>query len=116
MGCCCSCLEHEDGSSNGRVGAGETEMRSVSVQGGGPLSVNRSMSAPSIDVESGNIVSGHGLALIGSTLEQDAAYWEAQIEIKNDGPSVDVSFGVATRKDRKFYEDGHTRDSGKQGS
>jgi hypothetical protein len=58
-------------------------------------------------------VSGNGLALVGCSIEQDAAYWEWQIErIGAGGGSVDddenekanaPKFGVATKKDQKFY-------------
>lgn len=49
-------------------------------------------------------MSGHGLALAGVSVEQDAAYWEAHIDIAGEGSSIDVMFGVATKKDRKFYK------------
>jgi hypothetical protein len=49
-------------------------------------------------------VSGHGLALAGVSVEQDAAYWEAHIEIPGDGDPMEVMFGVATKKDRKYYK------------
>ena len=57
-------------------------------------------------------VSGDGLALVGCSIEQDAAYWEWQIERTSGGGSADdgdddddnaPKFGVATRKDQKFY-------------
>jgi hypothetical protein len=48
-------------------------------------------------------ISGFGLALAGVSIEQDAAYWEAQIDIPADGGAMEVMFGVATKKDRKFY-------------
>ena len=60
-------------------------------------------------------ISGNGLALVGCSIEQDAAYWEWQIE-RTSGSSADdgdddddddddnaPKFGVATRKDQKFY-------------
>jgi hypothetical protein len=49
-------------------------------------------------------VSGHGLALAGVSVEQDAAYWEAHIVIPGEGDAIDVMFGVATKKDRKYYK------------
>jgi hypothetical protein len=49
-------------------------------------------------------VSGHGLALAGVSVEQDAAYWEAHIVIPEDGDPMEVMFGVATKKDRKYYK------------
>jgi uncharacterized membrane protein len=48
-------------------------------------------------------ISGHGLALASVAIEQDAAYWEAHIEILTEGSSFEIMFGVATKKDRKFY-------------
>ncbi len=44
-------------------------------------------------------------------MEQDAAYWEAHVDLP-DGMSVGVLFGVATKKDRKFYADGQDQDEG----
>jgi hypothetical protein len=49
-------------------------------------------------------VSGNGLALAGVSVEQDAAYWEAHIDIPGEGDPIDVMFGVATKKDRKYYK------------
>lgn len=37
------------------------------------------------------------------SIEQDAAYWELHIEIPAEGDPLEVLFGVATKKDRKFY-------------
>jgi hypothetical protein len=50
-------------------------------------------------------VSGMGLSLVGTTIEQDAAYWEVHIDVPDDdkGTAYEVMFGVATKKDRKFY-------------
>jgi len=88
------------------------------------------MSAPTIIVEGGLKIRGRGLALVAMTIEQDAAYWEFHIErdgsssIKRptndsnnynnhstgssddsdeDGEGESLKFGVATRKDRRFY-------------
>jgi hypothetical protein len=54
-------------------------------------------------------VSGHGLALATVVIEQDAAYWEIHVEIvpasEGEGSKLNgVMFGVATKKDRKFYQ------------
>jgi hypothetical protein len=50
-------------------------------------------------------VSGYGLALVGVTIEQDSAYWEIQIDIPGDGGGAyEIMCGVATKKDRKFYD------------
>lgn len=89
------------------------------------LTVSRSMSAPTVKLEGRDKVSGSGLALAGVTVEQDAAYWEWHIELSQDakeqlarqqgGESSDgeegldggggdaVKFGLATKKDAKFY-------------
>jgi len=48
-------------------------------------------------------MSGYGLALAGVTLEQDAAYWEIHVEEGPTDKAIEVMFGVATKKDRKFY-------------
>jgi hypothetical protein len=71
-----------------------------------------------------NKVSGRGLALTAVVLEQDAAYWEVHVvgqqqqqqssssssseaapdAAKNDGgKKCNAMFGVATKKDRQFY-------------
>ena len=47
-----------------------------------------------------------GLALIGTNVEQDAAYWEAHVQLPGGdtgASALEVMFGVATKKDRKFY-------------
>ena len=111
--------------------------------GGKSLSVSRSMTAPTIGVKNETELSGMGLALVGTTVEQDAAYvsllsknlfyyqtcaqrqlsltlclwrrcglqffttqWECHIEIPGDdkGTAYELMFGVATKKDRKFYD------------
>ena len=71
-------------------------------------------------------VSGNGLALVGCSVEQDAAYWEWHIE-RTDGRSSDSidagledddeegdystpKFGVATKKDQKFYRAAEERE------
>ena len=38
---------------------------------------------------------------MGAAIEQDAAYFEAHIELESG--SQEVLFGVATKKDQKFY-------------
>lgn len=48
-------------------------------------------------------MSGHGLALAAVVIEQDTAYWEVHVAQAKEG-SVDAAmFGLATKKDRKFY-------------
>lgn len=50
-------------------------------------------------------MSGHGLALCGVVVEQDAAYWEVHIDVSagNEQSSYDIMAGVASKKDRSFY-------------
>jgi hypothetical protein len=45
--------------------------------------------------------------LVGVTIEQDSAYWEIQIDIPGDdsgAAAYEIMCGVATKKDRKFYD------------
>lgn len=83
---------------------------------GPSLTIARRMSAPGVKIDKGMTrVSGTGLALAGCSIEQDAAYWEWHVE-RLEGPSSDddpeelfdeesaPKFGVATRKDRKFFQ------------
>lgn len=105
MGCCCSCFDKENVQT-------ETEMtnRSNSGNEGASLSIARHMTAPTVEIENLRTLKGHGLALVGVTVEQDAAYWEWHIEsVEEDGgaddedPSNALMFGVATKKNSKFY-------------
>mmetsp|Transcript_10107 Transcript_10107/g.20462 ORF Transcript_10107/g.20462 Transcript_10107/m.20462 type:complete len:233 (+) Transcript_10107:143-841(+) len=127
MGCLLSCFETlsdkvsavvvvvaTGSSKNGK----ETEMMAHPTinhqngSGGKTLSISRSMTAPTIEVKDNGLeLSGTGLALVGATVEQDAAYWECHVEIPgNDDAATaavaayEVMFGVATKKDRKFYD------------
>mmetsp|Transcript_26126 Transcript_26126/g.72025 ORF Transcript_26126/g.72025 Transcript_26126/m.72025 type:complete len:210 (-) Transcript_26126:688-1317(-) len=104
MGGCCSCCfsgETEESASNGNNK--ETEL--VAAAAPKSLSISRAMTAPTVELANGNQASGYGLALVGVVLEQDAAYWEVHIEIPEEGGGIsyEVMFGVATKKDRKFY-------------
>jgi hypothetical protein len=45
------------------------------------------------------------LALIGTALEQDAAYWEWHIKLPARTHVETILFGVAQKKDRKFYHE-----------
>ncbi|KAL7558205.1 hypothetical protein ACA910_016088 [Epithemia clementina (nom. ined.)] len=110
MGGCCSCCGGEDDEGNGRSNnVKETEMsnnpNSNNNNGGKSLSISRAMTSPNVEVNQGNVVSGSGLALAGVLLEQDAAYWEVHVEIPETSATTayEVMFGVATKKDRKFY-------------
>jgi SPRY domain len=49
-------------------------------------------------------ISGHGLALAGVTIEQDAAYWEVHVTSSGSDERLDVLVGLATKKDKKYFE------------
>lgn len=75
------------------------------------LGFSRGMTAPTIEIENEYQISGYGLGLVGVVLEQDAAYWEVHIDIpEKSGVSYEVMFGVATKKDRKFYDAQHEQE------
>jgi len=97
MGCCCSCV----GTNNGSV-AKENELveNDTSRQ-----SIDVRMSSPSIQVTDGLCATGSGLALIGTALEQDAAYWEFHITLPAKKHVDTILFGVSSKKDRNFYNE-----------
>lgn len=99
MGCCCSCLKG-DGSSASTM---ESEMTLRKKAEGKAMMISKVMSAPSIEIESPLKIGGNGLALAAVSIEQDAAYWEWHVGIPS-GDSTDIMFGVATKKDAKFYK------------
>lgn len=87
--------------------------------GGNGMYISRKMSARSIVLESQLTASGNGLALAGVPIEQDAAYWEWHIELPAlDGgsTSAEILVGVATKKDRKFYDLLDEKDEGTEES
>jgi hypothetical protein len=70
------------------------------------------MSSATIDVQEPDRTkaSGYGLALAGVSIEQDAAYWEAHVEVvagraSSTDASSEIMLGVATKKDRQFYKE-----------
>jgi hypothetical protein len=67
------------------------------------LTISRAMSAPSIDAH-GDAVTGHGIAIVGVSVEQDSAYWEAHIDLGDGAEPVEVMFGVSLKKDRSFFK------------
>ena len=86
------------------------------------------MSAPSIEIDGLNI-KGYGLALVDVSIEQDCAYWEWHVNVRqsekiapdndeNDdffNQGITMKFGVATKKDRNFYTSLETNeDEGKR--
>ncbi len=76
--------------------------------------ISRKMSARTIVLENQLTVSGNGLALAGVAIEQDAAYWEWHIELPADAQSTELLVGVATKKDRKFYDLCDEKDEGER--
>lgn len=97
MGCCCSYFVGKNG--------GETKESELVAQGSGgkALFVSKRMSAPTVSISDDGI-SGYGLAVIGPTsIEQDSAYWEWQIELPAKQQCDTIMFGVCTKKDKHFY-------------
>eukprot|EP00559_Dactyliosolen_fragilissimus_P000666 CAMPEP_0184864924 /NCGR_PEP_ID=MMETSP0580-20130426/16359_1 /TAXON_ID=1118495 /ORGANISM="Dactyliosolen fragilissimus" /LENGTH=214 /DNA_ID=CAMNT_0027363879 /DNA_START=116 /DNA_END=760 /DNA_ORIENTATION=+ len=88
------------------------------------LAISQRMSSPSIQTTDGGLekIVGNGLALVGVSIEQDAAYWEWHIETEgggdgkekkvdddvddadDDDESLALKFGVATKKNSLFYD------------
>mmetsp|Transcript_12405 Transcript_12405/g.23249 ORF Transcript_12405/g.23249 Transcript_12405/m.23249 type:complete len:211 (+) Transcript_12405:67-699(+) len=104
MGPCCSCFKTKPSTR-------ETELTEKSTPETNPFSfsVSRQMSAPTVKIN-GLTVTGHGIALVNVSIEQDASYWEWHIATDDnvaldddDGHSI-LKFGVATRKNRDFFE------------
>ena len=105
MGSCCSCCGSDDENGGGR--GGETEMTANVDQDHKSLSISKSMSSPGIQVDGRLTVSGSGLALAAIPIEQDAAYWEWHLNDISSSHIDTIMFGVASRKDRKFYQNLH---------
>lgn len=68
------------------------------------LTISAKMSAPTVRIDKSTI-SGVGLALVGTALEQDAAYWEWHIKLPPREHVDTILFGVTQKKDRKFYRE-----------
>ena len=68
-------------------------------------SIDVRMSSPDIKVENNLCATGSGLALIGTALEQDAAYWEFHVSLPAKKHVDTILFGVSSKRNRKFYED-----------
>ena len=108
MGSCCSCCGGDDDDNNN--GSRETEMTSANMdQDHKSMTISKSMSAPTIQVLGRLTVSGSGLALAAIPIEQDAAYWEWHLDHDNNEQTHfdNIMFGVASRKDGKFYQELH---------
>jgi len=78
------------------------------------LTIARNMSSPSVKIDD-MVLLGTGLALVGVSVEQDAAYWEWHVELcrmdgsdhsidkSGDDESSALSFGVATKKNSAYF-------------
>lgn len=102
MGCCCSFF----GNSEDEATTKETEMAAQKAASKS-LAISSKMSAPTITVEGGDnhTICGKGLAIVAVALEQDAAYWEWRISLPARKHIDTILFGVASKKDRKYYEE-----------
>ena len=73
------------------------------------MTVSRALSSTTIEVQPDDKskASGYGMALVGVAIEQDAAYWEAHIEVVAEQATTEseIMLGVATKKDRQFFND-----------
>ena len=97
--CCCSCGKTEDGESSKES---ELVQREKSEE---QKFINVRMSSPGIRVENKLCATGTGLALIGTALEQDAAYWEFHISLPAKKHVDTLLFGVSKKRDQKFYQE-----------
>lgn len=116
MGCLFSCLGLGSQSSESETELTAQGSFSQSIDSRSPaIIISNKMSSRSIQTsESGVKVCGRGLALVSVSIEQDAAYWEWHIEtIKESDDDEDdddfdafssLKFGVATKKNMKFYQ------------
>jgi len=95
---CCCCGSSGDGNTNDDY---ELELQAKVRKA---LKISKSMSAPTIHVSSKNEISGIGLALIGVSIEQDAAYWEWHIHLGVQNTLDSILFGVTTEKNTTFYK------------
>jgi len=95
--CCCSCIGGEDGAATkeSEMVGQETAQQSINVR----------MSNPAIKVDGKLCATGSGLALIGTALEQDSAYWEFHVTLPARKHVDTILFGVSSKKNRKFYKD-----------
>jgi hypothetical protein len=75
------------------------------------LAISRALSSTTVEVQEPDRTgaSGYGLALAGVSIEQDAAYWEAHVDVvasaSSEPSSSEIMLGVATKKDRQFFKD-----------
>lgn len=81
MGLCCSCCGGADSDKSTEMSAMKKSGRGGK-RGESSLSISRKMSAPStMSIGGTPRVTGHGLALVDVSVEQDSAYWEWSLEI-----------------------------------
>jgi hypothetical protein len=109
--CCSSCTDAAEEAAAAR----ETEM--AAQQSAKSLVVSAEMSAPTVKIMEGNVVlTGHGLALVATALEQDAAYWEWHISLPARKHVDTILFGVTNKKDQQFYRDQQGKKELEEGS
>ena len=76
------------------------------------IRISEDMSQPSIrildddDNKTPNTVSGHGLAISSTAIEQDFSYWEWHITDKStsDDNAEECKIGLSTARNSKFYD------------
>jgi hypothetical protein len=101
MGSCCSCCTDADEEA---AATRETEM--AAHQSAKSLVISPKMSAPTVKIMEGNVaLTGHGLALVATALEQDAAYWEWHVSLPARKHVDTILFGVTSQKDQQFYRE-----------
>ena len=100
MGCCCSCIGDDV------ICTKENELVKQDTT---QHSINVRMSSPGIKVQDNLCATGSGLALIGTALEQESAYWEFHISLPPQEHIDSILFGVSTKKDRNFYEEANKK-------
>ncbi len=111
MGACCSCCCGDDSNEAGT----EKEMELQAQKARKALSISQKMSAPTIVLKNPNTISGKGLALVGVPIEQDAAYWEWHMTAPAKMTIESILFGVAGKKDAKFYQELQTKTQPEEG-
>lgn len=124
-GCCSRLLGVGNASTDNNAASGSNQAVSELVQMSPDdrthvsIRVDSTMSSPTIEIHSDGItVSGTGLALAGTSVEQDSAYWEWRVgeatversrKSADDGNRVlvngTVKFGVCTKKSPEFYQE-----------
>jgi len=118
MGCCLSLLGTNSSEAETELTqqGGNANNNSSNHSSSPSIVISNRMSSRSIQTSEGGLkLHGRGLALVGVSIEQDAAYWEWHVETTDgnddeddDGDDFDafssLKFGVATKKNSKFYQ------------